>query len=491
MDDERPTFGELFAGIGGFGLGLERSGWRCAWQVEKDAACRRVLAEHWPDVQRFEDVCDVGANELAPVDLICGGWPCQDLSVAGRRAGLAGERSGLFTEFARIVGELRPRYVLGENVPGLLSSEAGDDLRHVVGTLTKLGYATDISILDAQDFGLAQRRRRVFIACERSDALLSRRTQSSERTVADLQASLLLACWDAILQASLPVGLPWGSIPQTVGSRGSPTLRISACENLLGAHPWSVLRRFWGSPEAESWDALDAWTSLCHDAPLMPASALCAENDGNATDTERSWSASWDDPSRRPKWCTTSTWMAATTAQRICIFSQLAARMVAHMARSIVWSPASWQMASYVSTLIGELTNCARAASSDLYSDAASRDRWHSHLAALRTCAHDVERGCRAALAEVATLCPESESCDGNPAPSRTARSSVAGALAAGAHPSGFNGQDAHRGNVVVSTLQGGGKRGHRVDAETAAGGGLVVSAPERTTTTRREGGSS
>lgn len=116
--------GSLFAGIGGFDLGLERAGMRVAWQVELDPCCRAVLARHFPEARRYEDVCEVGAKSLAPVDLICGGFPCQDLSPAGKGAGLAGARSGLWAEFARIVRELRPRYVVVENVPALLTGKA-------------------------------------------------------------------------------------------------------------------------------------------------------------------------------------------------------------------------------------------------------------------------------------------------------------------------------------------------------------------------------
>jgi len=88
-------FGSLFAGIGGFDLGLERAGMECAWQVEIDPWARRVLARHWPSVPRYEDVREVGAHNLEPVDVICGGFPCQDISHAGKRAGIEGERSGL------------------------------------------------------------------------------------------------------------------------------------------------------------------------------------------------------------------------------------------------------------------------------------------------------------------------------------------------------------------------------------------------------------
>jgi DNA (cytosine-5)-methyltransferase 1 len=117
-------------------------------------------------VDLYEDVRDVGANELSGADLICGGFPCQDLSVAGRRAGLDGARSGLWFEFRRIVAELAPTWVLVENVPGLLSSNGGADLAVILRGLAELGYVGAWRVLDSQHFGVAQRRRRVFLlAC--------------------------------------------------------------------------------------------------------------------------------------------------------------------------------------------------------------------------------------------------------------------------------------------------------------------------------------
>lgn len=153
--------GELFAGISGFGLGFERAGMRVAWQVEIDAKAREVLERHFPDAARFEDVTKVG--DLEPVDLICGGFPCQDVSVAGKRAGLAGKRSGLWSEFHRIIALNRPRWVVIENVPGLLSSNGGRDFAVILSGLVELRYGVAWRILDSQYFGVAQRRRRVFI----------------------------------------------------------------------------------------------------------------------------------------------------------------------------------------------------------------------------------------------------------------------------------------------------------------------------------------
>lgn len=156
-------FGSLFSGIGGFDLALERAGMTCAWQCENDPKASAILKRHWPNVENVGDVHDVRRGRVEPVDLICGGFPCQDLSIAGKRAGLAGKRSGLWYEFARVIDEFEPGWVIAENVPGLLSSDEGKDFAIIIQWLAKRGYGVAWRVLDAQYFGLAQRRRRVFI----------------------------------------------------------------------------------------------------------------------------------------------------------------------------------------------------------------------------------------------------------------------------------------------------------------------------------------
>jgi DNA (cytosine-5)-methyltransferase 1 len=152
------TFGSLFAGIGGFDLGLERAGMTCKWQVEIDPFCRAVLAKHWPDVRRYEDVRTVGA-ELERVDVIAGGFPCQDISFAGGGEGIDGARSGLWREYRRLVGELRPRVVIVENVAALTIRGLG----RVLGELAGLGFDAVWSDLHACALGLPHPRRRLFV----------------------------------------------------------------------------------------------------------------------------------------------------------------------------------------------------------------------------------------------------------------------------------------------------------------------------------------
>lgn len=153
------TFGSLFSGVGGLDLGLERSGMSCRWQVEINPFCRKVLAKHWPDVPKYSDITQISGDELEHVDLIAGGFPCQDVSHAGLREGITGARSGLWSHFARLIRRVRPRLVLVENVTGLLDRGMGD----VLGELAGLGFDAEWHVLPACAFGAPHPRQRVFI----------------------------------------------------------------------------------------------------------------------------------------------------------------------------------------------------------------------------------------------------------------------------------------------------------------------------------------
>ena len=157
---------DLFSGIGGFSLGLERAGMRTVAFCEIDAYCRRVLAKHWPNVPCYDDIRTLTAERLAAdgisVDLICGGFPCQDISNAGKRAGIGGARSGLWSEYARLIGEIRPRYVIVENVAALL----GRGLERVLGDLAALGFDAEWHCIPASAIGAPHRRDRLWIIAD-------------------------------------------------------------------------------------------------------------------------------------------------------------------------------------------------------------------------------------------------------------------------------------------------------------------------------------
>lgn len=159
----------LFAGVGGFDLALTRAGVKVVASVEIDKKAQDVLRKQFPESTIFGDITGVTGEQLFAAGfeprngIITGGFPCQDLSVAGKRAGLSGKRSGLFWEICRLFDETRAQTFILENVPGLLSSNNGTDMATVVEALVERGYRIAWRVLDAQYFGVPQRRKRVFI----------------------------------------------------------------------------------------------------------------------------------------------------------------------------------------------------------------------------------------------------------------------------------------------------------------------------------------
>jgi DNA (cytosine-5)-methyltransferase 1 len=188
-------FVSLFAGVGGFDLGLTRSGHECIGQVEIDKHARSVLDLQFPEIPKHDDVTTAidWADEIGltgNIDLVCGGFPCQDLSVAGKRAGLAGARSGLFYDALRFATHTKAETIILENVPGLLSSNQGRDFGAVLTALADSGYSNiEWRLLDSQFFGVPQRRRRVFVVASLGTKPFRQILSQLESCTGDSQAS--------------------------------------------------------------------------------------------------------------------------------------------------------------------------------------------------------------------------------------------------------------------------------------------------------------
>lgn len=150
---------DLFSGIGGFSLGLERAGMETVAFCEIDKKAQLVLKKHWPNVPIYEDVSTLKGDEIGSVDVICGGFPCQDISTAGKGAGLAGERSGLWYEFHRLIKEIKPKYAIIENVSALRSR----GLEQVLRSLAEIGYDAEWHCITASSIGAPHRRDRIWI----------------------------------------------------------------------------------------------------------------------------------------------------------------------------------------------------------------------------------------------------------------------------------------------------------------------------------------
>jgi len=154
---------DLFSGIGGFSLGLERAGMETIAFCEIEEYPRRVLKKHWPDVPVFEDVRKLRGEHVGSVDVICGGFPCQDLSVAGKQEGIDGGRSGLWSECARLLGEIQPKYAIFENVTNLLNGRRGAWFKRVLWDISQVGYDAEWHCIPASSVGAPHERDRVWI----------------------------------------------------------------------------------------------------------------------------------------------------------------------------------------------------------------------------------------------------------------------------------------------------------------------------------------
>ena len=453
----------LFSGVGGFDLGFDRAGMDCAGQVEIDDYCQRVLAKHWPDVPRMSDIKEVEGHEFGAVDVICGGFPCQDVSVAGRREGLAGKRSGLWFEFHRLIDAVLPSWIVIENVPGLLSSNGGADIQIILDSLTQIGYTVDIDIKDAQEFGVAQRRRRVILTCVRLDDLLQKKTNLSRQASADLLAQTLLGIWGAIPPASSHVPLHSvyeKPIERCAASLNRMTDLLEITRGRLASKKYPdnlavLLDQFGG--EASGWGCgliRKSETPKAENSKkmAMSSSALKAENGEPSMSL---WlSDFWEDVCGTGKPSTTSTSTSQITEQRIFTFAMTALHITERILHSLDWSASCWSVAQSVSTLLQENMNYARQASRHLFIESGLRDGWRDYLDAASHIEAELER--RVAAIRAAEILFERESGGRDTAASRQARQELARDVAASLGASG------------------GGDRGWKSDAES----GLTVAAP-------------
>lgn len=214
----------LFAGIGGFDLGLERTnGFKTVAFCEIDPFAVKVLNKHWPKVPVYGDVRELTADRLRAdgiaVDVICGGFPCQDISVAGKGAGLAGERSGLWSEIVRLAGDIRPQFLILENVSALLGRGLGD----VLGDLAALGYDAEWHCIPAAAIGAPHRRDRIWILADAGRSGLHQRRLAG----------------DAAEEGAGSGRVERNGVPQGTGGEGAPL-----------AH--TRIGRYWLAPEQVS-----------------------------------------------------------------------------------------------------------------------------------------------------------------------------------------------------------------------------------------------
>lgn len=208
------NFISLFAGIGGMDLGLERAGMHCVGQVEIDPYCRRVLAKHWPSVYRHDDVMTFDPLSAPAFDAIAAGFPCQDVSNAGKRAGISAPRSGLYREVVRCLCVARPRLAVLENVAALLARGMGT----VLSDLAAIGYDAEWDCVSAGELGAHHRRERVFVRAVCTNASSLRPQGIRETTKGPWSREQFTRLVQAELRVSVPAGKS-GGISDGISSR--------------------------------------------------------------------------------------------------------------------------------------------------------------------------------------------------------------------------------------------------------------------------------
>lgn len=452
------TIGSLFSGIGGIELGLEWAGLGpVKWQVEIEESCRRVLARHWPDVKRFEDIRECGKHNLEPVDIICGGSPCQDLSVAGKRAGLEGARSGLFYEFIRIVKELKPIWVVFENVPGLLSS--GDDFDIVLDEFENAGYLFDADILDAQFFGVAQRRRRFFICAKKVKSILKEKTTSSGIIIAQCVAEIL-GCILAVLriqsgQGFLKSDSQDSELYRTLRKRirlfslDKPEAASILAANLAALQLQSETER--GNSESNHGMISPHPTGLIPNI-RQSEERVQVQMEEVSRNIGMSWSSILEDVLQMANGCITSTSISGIIESKIFICAEAMVRTASLISPLMTSSPSFYSAGLSILTALTEYINYARFTISDLFSNLESVSYWHDFLG-------EAEPICTS-LGSIRVKCfeevlPLSKGMRWNPAPRRKTGESVAGTLKGGSGRRGYPDPSDGNGGGLIPEIAG------------------------------------
>lgn len=287
------TVGSLFAGIGGFDLGLERAGMTVKWQIENDEFCNKVLEKHWPNIKRFEDIKEVSIDELEPVDVICGGFPCQPFSQAGHRRSKDDDRY-LWPEMLRIIEGIRPNWVIGENVAGIVNLA----LDTVLSNLEDEGYTWGTFIIPACSINAPHRRDRVWIVaqdtnskrgrgwCENIGQVLERETTEIKTKGSDRKIGQVVA--DSDNSGSGASGnrfdRDWSEkdkeqegFPQ---SEFSGHTEVSSYTNCSGSKTVETKLQTTGSFECEQFDLEDIATEQWEENWISVATRVCRMDDG-------------------------------------------------------------------------------------------------------------------------------------------------------------------------------------------------------------------
>ena len=457
----QPTVISLFAGIGGFDLGFQRAGFRIAAHVEKDANCRKLLAAKWPDAVSLDDVRTAGKHNLPTCDVVVGGSPCQSFSVAGLRKGLNDPRGNLLLEYLRVVSELRPAWMVWENVPGVLSDKT-KALYSFLDALEEISYVViGLDILDAQFHGVAQRRRRIFVCAQSIESLRSQKTATS--------VSIFLQCLTEIFQSTLAVlkgqltpdagssDLPSGRFVHSVQRRMKLFGLLTEEQASLWLNNLAALQLSFDSGQDAS-ESNHGSTSrqdvtTGKDTNCGMESEMVTESASGALQSiGASWRNTLEEGLSAARLCITSTAPSETIESRIFMCAQACLTTARFTQAYLTSSPNYWKTATSSLTALKEYIEYARQTSSDLFGDVGRVREWNAFI-------REAERLCSAfehtRIECFGSLFPLEKGVFWHPAPSREAGQGVAGCLESRTDGGGFPGTDgACAGHVVPAVAK-------------------------------------
>ena len=364
-------------------------GWEAGAFSEIEPACCDLLKCRHPDVPNLGDMTAPDfidrAKKHGPYDVVCGGVPCQSFSVAGKRGGLDDPRGNLMIRFLEICEAIRAPWILLENVPGLLSSSEGEDFKAVLGTIEDMGYIVDVDILDAQYFGVPQRRRRVFVCARSREDLLNAKTITSALTIAQCVTEILLLCFIVLKSRSVKdspfltfdVGEPKLSLQKRIklfSLEKEGAAQILA-ENLIALHRWSGQgREDLGSPTGKS-GLVD--TKHSEDTKYLGLNEEQVTYQEGLESIELSWKNDLDEVLKIANECITSTYKRETIESKTYTCARLLLRIASSITPSMNSSPPFWSAVSSISTTLTELIDYARSTSSDLFTEVEWIHNWN------------------------------------------------------------------------------------------------------------------
>jgi len=471
-------FLSVCSGIEAASVAWHPLGWKAVAFSEIEPFPCSLLKHHYPDTPNWGDMNNFKEWPDVSIDLLCGGTPCQSFSVAGLRKGLDDPRGNLMLTFGAIAAKYRPKWLVWENVPGVVSSNAGQDFTSFLDMLEELGYVCDIEILDAQYFGVAQRRRRVFVCGQHRNDLLSQRTDTSALTITQ--------CLQEILQAILTEGCSKlgnapGSSALPMHSRDGATRRMrlfgldgeSECWPMLRENLIAASQRYQQEPKHSGALLGESEKELTQADQLTDSQA-----EDPFTLTEQSLKNALDEAFEVMKLFTTLMPISPITQAQIYTCSKAAlliAKLTGLLSHS---SPAFWNSALSSLTAIEEYTNYARSTNSDLFGDVERVQAWSDFI---EQAEHASESFLNIGIECFGEIFPLPDCLQGHPAPSRQAGQTITPTIRAGA-ANGGAGHGARSGDSkdeliipVAATLSARTNGGGGLGTVFELGGGLQV----------------